>query len=220
MGDAESEADASTPRRYQRSAIVLLQAAIGGILVAGVLARNLSVVINAALGLGVTFLPALLARDWNLRLRAGLTLWITTAVFLHALGMIGLYVAVPWWDHLTHTLSATVVAAVGYATARAFDEHSDAVSFPPRFMFVYVLLFTLAFGVLWEVLEFGVRHVTDALGMEAVLIQYGPRDTIVDLLFDLVGAVLVALFGTRTLSSVVDALRAQLDGSRSGERPE
>jgi hypothetical protein len=203
--------------RTQRFATRGMQVAISGILLAGLWTRNIAVVVNAALALGVTFLPAVLERDWDLPLDAGLTLWITTAVLLHTIGMLGLYGTIPWWDHLTHTLSATIVAGVGYATARAVDEHSDAIYFPPRFMFVYVLLFTLAFGVLWEVLEFAVHGVSDRLGVDAVLIQYDLEDTIVDLIFDTVGAVLVALFGTTTLRSVVDTLTTRLARGSSDE---
>lgn len=203
--------------RTQQLATRGMQAAIVGFLLVGVWTRNVAVVINAMLSLAVTFLPAALERDWDLRLDTGLTLWLTTAVLLHTVGMLGLYGSIPWWDHLTHTLSATIVAGVGYATARAFDDHSDAVYFPPQFMFVYILLFTLAFGVFWEVLEFGVHGLSDLLGVDAVLIQYNLEDTIVDLIFDTVGAVLVALFGTPTLRSVVDTLTTRLAGQMSDE---
>jgi len=195
----------------------LLQLAIVGIALAGLVTRNVAVLVNGVLALGVTLLPGVLERDYSVALSPLLSLWITTAVFLHALGMLGLYESVPWWDHLTHTLSATIVAGVGYATARAFDEHSDAVSFPRRFMFVYVLLFTLAFGVVWEVMEFVARGVAHAIGADPVLVQYGLEDTIVDLVFDAAGAVLVALFGTRPLSTSVEALVARLEGDQSSE---
>ncbi|SEO92572.1 hypothetical protein SAMN04487948_10810 [Halogranum amylolyticum] len=200
-----------------RAATRSMQAAIGGILLVGLWTRNIAVVVNAVLALAVTFLPAILERDWNLPLDAGLTLWITTAVLLHTVGMLGLYGTVWWWDHLTHTLSATIVAGVGYATARAIDEHTDAVAFPPRFLFVYVILFTLALGVLWEVLEFAVHGLSGYFGVDAVLVQYSLEDTIVDLVFDLVGAILVALFGTTTLRSVVDTLTTRLAGGSSDE---
>ncbi|WP_049894203.1 hypothetical protein [Halogranum rubrum] len=203
--------------RTQKRATRGMQIAIVGFLLVGVWTRNVAVVVNAVLSLAVTFLPAVLERDWGLRLDTGLTLWLTTAVLLHTAGMLGLYGSIPWWDHLTHTLSATIVAGVGYATARAFDEHSDAVYFPPRFMFVYVLLFTLAFGVFWEVLEFGVHGLSDSLGVDAVLIQYSLEDTVVDLIFDTIGAVLVALFGTTTLRSAVETLTTRLAGQTSDE---
>jgi hypothetical protein len=201
----------------QRRAARGMQVAILGILLVGLWSRSIAVVVNAVVALAVTFLPALLERDWDLSLDAGLTLWLTTAVLLHAVGMLGLYGSVSWWDHLTHTLSATVVAGVGYTTARALDEHSDAVYFPPQFLFVYVLLFTLAFGVFWEVLEFAAHGLSERLGIDAVLVQYSLEDTVVDLIFDTVGAVLVALFGTPTLRSAVDTLSTRLATRSSDE---
>lgn len=195
-----------------------MRLAIAGVLGVGLATRNVSVVINAAAGLAITYLPAALSRDWGIRLSPGLTLWVTTAVLLHALGMLGLYDDVSWYDHLTHTLSATLVAAVGYATARAVDDYSDAVVLPPRFMFVYILTFTLAVGVLWEVAEFFARISAAYFGVEAVLVQYGLEDTIMDLVFDTVGAVLVALFGTETLSDLVDTLAERLEERRVRNR--
>ena len=189
----------------------VMQAVIVLIFGLGLFARNLSVVVNAALAFAVTVLPAIVERDWEIRLEPRLTLWLSLAVLLHAAGMLGPYNDVSWWDHVTHTLSATVVAGVGYATTRALDEHTEAVSFPPRFLFVYVLLFTLAFGVLWEVLEFAARGVTVYLGVTDVLVQYGLEDTIVDLVFDSLGAILVSLFGTEALASVVDSLTARYE---------
>ncbi|WP_423743264.1 hypothetical protein V5735_09270 (plasmid) [Haladaptatus sp. SPP-AMP-3] len=187
----------------------LMQLAILGITFVGLVTRNVGVFVNGVFAFGITVLPGVLRRDYRLSLDTSLTLWITAAVFLHAIGMLGLYDEVWWWDHLTHLLSATLVAGVGYSTARAFDEHSDAVFFPPRFMFVYVLLFTLASGVLWEVLEFAARGSAHFIGVKPVLIQYGLDDTIVDLIFDAAGAVLVALFGTSVLSGTVETLLAR-----------
>ncbi|KZN24661.1 hypothetical protein A4G99_09950 [Haladaptatus sp. R4] len=191
-----------------------LQFAIASVAFVGLVTRNVGVLINGSFALGVTFLPGVLKRDYRLSLSPTLTLWITVAVFLHAIGMLGLYDEVWWWDHLTHLLSATLVAGVGYATARAFDEHSDAVYFPPRFMFVYALLFTLAAGVIWEVLEFTARASAGFIGVKPVLIQYGLSDTILDLIFDAAGAVLVALFGTTLLAETVETLLARLSRER------
>jgi hypothetical protein len=193
-----------------------MQLVIAVILVVGLWERSIAVVVNAVLALAITFLPALLRRDWDVHLDTGLTLWLTLAVLLHTVGMLGFYVTVVWWDHVTHTLSATVVASVGYATARAVDEYTDAIYLPPRFLFVYILLFTMAFGVLWEVLEYSARFVTDFVGVEAVLIQFSVEDTIVDLMFDFVGAVLVALFGTPRLQSLVGTLTDRLDRAGAG----
>jgi len=195
-----------------------MQVAILLVFAAGVLRGNVSVVVNAVLGLGVTLLPALLERDYRIHLGPRLTLWITAAVLLHAVGMLGLYDSVWWWDHLTHTLSATVIAAVGYVTARVVDVHYDAVYLPPRFMAVYVVLFTMAVGVYWEVLEFAVRVGAPSLGLNPMLVQYGLSDTVVDLVFDGVGGLLVAVFGTRELGGLVETLVARFSGPGSERR--
>jgi hypothetical protein len=160
----------------------------------------------------------MLERDYDIPMDAGLTLWITSAVFLHGLGTVGLpwsgasfYQTVWWWDHLTHALSSSVVAAVGYATTRALDRHSEAIYLPPRFTFVFVLLFVLAFGVLWEVVEFALGGLASILGSGNVLTQYGLGDTMLDLVFDTVGAVVVATWGTAHLTGVVGAIQDRIE---------
>ena len=195
-----------------------MQIVLVGLVFIGLDRRNLGIVVNATIALGVTYLPAMLERDYHIPMDAGLTLWITTAVFLHALGTVGVpgttesfYKTVWWWDHLTHTLSSSIVAAAGYATARAIESHTDAVSLPPRFMFVFILLFVLAFGVFWEVIEFAVSELAALAGTGSVLTQYGLSDTMLDLLFDALGGFIVAVWGTAHLTDVVGALTARFD---------
>lgn len=175
-------------------------------LVVGVVTRNLSVVVNALLALGVTFLPALFARDLHLRIDAGLVLLLTSALFLHTLGMLGLYANVWWYDHATHTLSAMLVAGAGYTATRAVDLYSDAIYLPRRFLALYIVLFTLAAGVFWEILEFAAREITGRFDLDPVLVQYGIDDTLYDLVFDTVGAVAVSAFGTPRFDAMVDRL--------------
>jgi hypothetical protein len=171
----------------------------------------------------VTQIPPILERDYDVPMDPALTLWITTAVFLHALGVLGLpgseqnfYGTIWWWDHVTHALSSSVVAAAGYATARALDVHSDDIHLPPRFMFVYILIFVIAFGVLWEVIEFGLGEGARMMGNQALLTQHGLRDSMLDLVFDTVGAVVVAVWGTAHLTGVSGYLAAAL-GARNTE---
>jgi hypothetical protein len=201
--------------RRQRQAARGMQLSLAGFVALGVLRASVGIVVNAGLALTVTHLPAVLERDYSIPMDAGLTLWITTAVFLHALGIVG----VPgvtgtlygpnwplWWDHLTHFLSSTVVAAAGYATVRALDEHNDDIVFPPKFTFVFVVLFVMALGVLWEVLEYAVWVVGSRVGA-SVLTVYGVDDVMLDLFFNAVGAVVVGVWGTAYLADVSDAIR-------------
>jgi uncharacterized membrane protein YjdF len=203
--------------RRQRQLTYAMEIWLIGLVFIGLYELNVGIFVNSVIGLAVTQLVPVLERDYGIPMDPALTLWITSAVFLHALGTVGLpgsqysfYQSVWWWDHLTHTLSASIVAAAGYATARAVDQHSQSVRLPPRFMFVFILLFVIAFGVLWEVLEFTVAALASALGAQAPLTQYGLEDTMSDLLFDVFGAIIVALWGTAHLTDVVGALSDRL----------
>jgi len=83
---------------------------------------------------------------------------------LHTLGSAWFYAEIVWWDHLTHALSATLVAGAGYTALRGVDLHSDAIRIPTRFAFVFIFVVVLAFGVVWELFEFGLDIVADVTG--------------------------------------------------------
>jgi len=206
---------ARSQRRLSRAMQILLVVVVA----VGLYGGDAGVVANGAASLAITFLPAALERDAGIPMDSGVTLWITTAVFLHALGTLALpgaelsiYRSVGWWNHLTHALSSSVVAAGGYATIRAIDVHVEGVSVPHRVMFVFILLFVLAFGVLWEVFEFALGELAAATGTRTVLTQYGLADTMLDLVFDALGGLAVAAGGHVYLSDVVDGLVDRLAG--------
>lgn len=208
-----------TPGR--QSAIVrVLQVAMAGMVGVGVLTGNGGVAVNAGVGLAVTFLPNVLARRFDVTLNVGLVLWITTAMFLHALGTLSipgvdftLYSGTWWWDHVTHALSSSLVAGAALATLLALQQYSTAIRLPPRFMFVAILLFVMAFGVVWELVEFYIGVVSSLLGAEDVLTQYGLEDSVLDLFYNTMGGLVVATFGATRLADVstqlADRMRAR-----------
>jgi hypothetical protein len=209
----------------QRQLAWALEVGLVAMLLLGIVRGRTGIIVNSTVALAVTQLPALLERDLGIPMDPGLVLWITAAVFLHVFGTVGFpgspatpYQSLWWYDHLTHALSASIVAAAGYASARAIDEHRTDVYLPPRFTFAFILLFVLAFGVFWEVVEFAVGGLGTVLSA-TVLTQYGLEDTMLDLVFDLAGAVIVATWGGARLSDVVEALTARLDArvQRSGK---
>ncbi|MFB6079277.1 MAG: hypothetical protein ABEJ80_09910 [Halarchaeum sp.] len=201
--------------RRQAQAVRVLQLCLVGFVFVGAYRGELGVVVNAGVGLAVSELPALIERDYGVSMDPAHVLWVTLAVFLHALGTVGVpgtgsfYQNVWWWDHLTHTLSSSVVAAVGYATVRAVDDHADSVDFPRAFEFALLFVITLAFGVFWEVIEFSISGVAGAVGATSVLTQYGVTDTMLDLIFDTAGALVVAVVGVASLTDVASAILAR-----------
>ncbi len=184
-----------------------MQAVLVILLVLAVWQRDITSALGAGVAVMLTLLPAILERDYAVPLDAGLTAWLTGAVFLHTIGTrFALYTTVWWWDHLTHTMSASTIAAAGYIVIRALDRHSDDISVPPRLLFVFVFLATMAAGVFWEVLEYVLFDLTRALGSAPLLTQHGIGDTMLDLTFDAVGAVIVAVWGTVYLTDTVQAV--------------
>jgi uncharacterized membrane protein YjdF len=187
-----------------------MQVALFGLVLYGGVAGEPKAIINGGVTLLITFIPAVLERNYNLPLDPWLGLWITTAVFLHTLGSAGLYGRIFFWDNITHAMSASLIAAAGYTTARAVDIHSDEIHIPPRFVFVYIFVIVLSFGVVWELFEFGLDVVAETTGVAMPLAQHGLDDTVRDMMFNSVGALLVAVFGQAHLTGVAQLVQQRL----------
>lgn len=162
-----------------------------GVLVEGLRRRSPGAVVNAVLALAGTYLPALVERRYAVTFRPWQRVYTAIAMLTHAAGMLGPYEDVWWWDHLTHTHSATLLGGVVHASAR--DRGRD-----PR---APILVVTACVGLLWELMEHAIHAAARRLDLEPVLIPYGERDTLLDLCFDLLGALLVCVFGDRLLGN-------------------
>ena len=213
-------------KRLQRRISWLLQLALVGFFFIGLDRGDPGIVVNSGVALAVAQLPAMFERDYDIAMDPALVLWLTSAAFLHALGTVGipgtsllsLYSNVWWWDHITHALSSSVVAGAGYAFVLTVDRHARNVNFPPAFTLVFLFLVVIAFGVVWEVLEFALARVGEIVG-GSVLTQYGLEDTMLDLIFDAVGGALVAIWGTAYLTDVAGEVADRLQ-ERPGRRGE
>lgn len=177
---------------HERWLVRLLQVGLLSISIYGLYRGKTGIVVNGLVSLGVTLVPAFLQRDAGLSLDTGYVLWISIAVFVHAVGALGPYQTYPWYDSVAHTLSASIVAGAGYATVKAIDRNSEKTNLPAELQFAFILIFVMAFGVLWEIVEFGTGLLSGLLGGEEVLAQYGLSDIINDLMFNQVGAIIVA----------------------------
>jgi uncharacterized membrane protein YjdF len=189
----------------------MLQGGLVVLLLFGILRKDLSTTVNATTGLILTFVPHMITRKYHIKQDTGLVLWLTLAIFLHTIGTFEFYNYIDNWDHVTHALSASVVAAAGYTLIRAIDIYVDEIYIPPRVLFIFILIFVLAMGVVWEIIEFLSDVLTSALGYDAILAQHGIGDTMLDLVFDLLGAVLAATWGTAYLSKISYRLAAKFD---------
>lgn len=171
MRTTVTETSDSTGRRRPDDGI---RYAIVVVFLTGLRRRNPAAMVNAAFALAGTYLPEAFERLVGVEFRPWQRVYVESAMLTHSAGMLGPYDDVWWWDHLTHTHSATRVLAV-----------------------------VVCAGVLWELAEYAIHRGADALGIDPVLVSYGRTDTALDLLFNLVGAALVVLFGDRVLTNLV-----------------
>ncbi|MDL5360527.1 hypothetical protein [Halalkalicoccus sp. NIPERK01] len=166
-----------------------IRGAIVAVVMAGLRRRNAGAVVNGVITLAAAFLPRVVERRFDVEFRPWQRVYVEVAMLAHAVGMLGPYDDTWWWDHLTHAHSATLLGGAIHVLARRRGRDPE-----PR-----VLVATVGGGVLWELLEYGVHAVANRLGTEPVLVPYGVHDTLLDLLFDLVGALVVLGFGDRLL---------------------
>jgi len=174
-----------------------MQAGMVGVLMAGLITGNPTWVPAAIIALIVSEVPSVLRRDLRLVLPVELNLWIVLALFLHVVGgFSGFYDSVPGWDHLTHAMSASLVAALGFVTVVVLDKYVDSIYLPRLFLAFFIVMLTMAIGVCWELME----YLNDVLtGSE---LQYSLTDTMTDLLFDAFGGFIVGAYGAHYLTHV------------------
>ncbi|WP_049913462.1 hypothetical protein [Haloferax prahovense] len=170
-----------------------IRAAIVAVFLTGLRRRNPAAMVNAVFALAGTFLPVAVERLAGVEFRPWQRLYVESAMLTHSVGMLGPYDDVWWWDHLTHAHSATILGGVVYVLSRRRGRDPST----------RVLAVVVCAGVLWELAEYAIHRGADALGIEPVLVSYGRVDTALDLVFNLVGAALVVLFGDRALTNLV-----------------
>jgi hypothetical protein len=171
-----------------------MQAGMVGVALAGVVTDNLTWVPAAVISLFVSLIPSILRRDLNIMLPVELNFWIVLALFLHVVGgFSGFYNTVPGWDHLTHMMSASLIGALGFVVVVVIDKYVESIDLPRPFLAFFILMFTMAMGVLWEIMEF----TNDSIAHTRL--QYGLADTMLDLLFDGFAGFVVAILGVQYL---------------------
>jgi len=172
-----------------------MQAGMVGLAISGFLVKEYTYIPAALVAILISELPSILKKDLRLVLPVELNFWIVLALFVHVLGSFsGFYDNLPGWDHLTHAMSASLVAALGFVVVVAIDKYADSISLPPTFLALFIVMFTMAIGVVWELMEYLVDELTGSL------LQYSLEDSMNDMLFDTIGGLLVASAGSYYLT--------------------
>jgi hypothetical protein len=181
-------------------AVAAIQGAILLVLAEGVRRGNVAAAVNALVAFAVAVLPFALGVTTDLVVAPGLALWLAVAGLLHAIGMLGPYDTISWWDTVTHFVSASFVAALCYAGVLVAAPSGWGTAAATT------ILLTFALGLWWELVELVARELGEEFDVEPVLVHYGPRDTLLDLVADVLGAVAVVAVDVRAFVPVVDPL--------------
>jgi len=172
-----------------------MQAGIIGLAISGVFTGELTYVPAAVVVLMMSELPSLVRRDLKIVLPVELNFMIVLTLFVHIVGSFsGFYDNIPGWDHLTHAMSASLIAALGLIVVVTIDKYAESIYLPRMFLAVFIVMWTLAVGVIWELMEYLVDSATGSH------LQYSLDDTMRDLMFDTIGGLLVASGGAYYLS--------------------
>lgn len=148
---------------------------------------------TASIVLLLTFLPALIERNFELALPVELE--IVVLIFIYAtlfLGeMHGYYTRYWWWDVVLHASSAIVFGLIGFVIVYILSYAPTVeLKMSPNFIALFSFVFALALGAMWEIVEF---FLDIAFGWN--MQRSGLVDTMWDLIVDMTGAMIAGLAG-------------------------
>lgn len=155
-----------------------------------------SVTFTGLVALGLTTLPYLVHRKVHIVVPWEITFLIAFALFLHIAGYsfewyLNFY---PYYDKVAHLVSSITIALLGFLSVLVLMKISRCLQFEPWQIFLFIVIFTVALGAIWEIWEFTLDTLFPAYLIKPL--QQGLADTMIDMIFDLAGGLLVAVLGT------------------------
>lgn len=154
-----------------------------------------SQVFGGIIALGLTMVPAAVTRRGYITLPWEINLLVALSLYLHIAGGVrGFYeIYYPYYDKVAHLISGITVSVLAFVAVLLLDRFSR-LNLSRRMIVGFVIIFAMAMEGFWEIYEW---TFDTFLG---TTLQHGLDDTMLDMIFVLVGAVAVALAGNRYLS--------------------
>ena len=165
--------------------------------------------LQCIVGILAMLLPSFLHRRFGLIIPS--KMMIVYAAFLYCSIYLGevrsFYYLVPNWDTMLHTFSGGMLGALGFSVISLLNR-TDRVplNLSPAFVAVFSFCFAVSVGVVWEVYEFvadGILHTNmqkfTVPGGNVMVGRAALTDTMVDLIVDSLGALVVSIVGYLSL---------------------
>ena len=150
---------------------------------------------TGVIGLFLTLVPAIATRKWSITLPWQVNLLIAFLLYLHVAGEIQGYYLIyyPYYDKIAHLIAGITVSILAFAIVLLLDRFSRLNL--SRWMIVgFIIIAAMAMEGFWEIYEW---LFDTFLGTN---LQHGLDDTMLDMIFVLIGSIIVALAGNRHLS--------------------
>jgi hypothetical protein len=146
--------------------------------------------------LGLSLIPTLVRWKVHIVVPWEITFLIALALFLHIGGYsyhwyLDLY---PYYDKFTHLVSSMTIALLGFLAVLIIMRVSNGLEFERWHIFFFIVIFTLAFGAIWEIWEFTLDTLAGAYLTKPL--QHSNTDTMIDLITDFFGGMIIAILGT------------------------
>ncbi len=138
----------------------------------------------------LSFVPSIVERNHRIHLPFELDFLITLILFLHTfLGeWLMFYERVWMWDKFLHLLGSAIIALLAFVTVYSLH-YTKKIRLSVPLIGFFTVIFAMAMGGIWEILEFSVDNLFDKQT------QKGLADTMWDMIYDLVGGIIVAILG-------------------------
>jgi hypothetical protein len=115
-----------------------------------------------------------------------------------------------WWDMVLHAASGFLLGIIGFIALFVLNQTDRVSAMKPGFIAFFGVTFAVTLGVAWEIFEFICDRMWPYLNMQSG--ETGVSDTMVDLIVDTIGAIVVAFMGyaylkTGRYSFIADGVR-------------
>lgn len=142
------------------------------------------------LAVGISIIPSIVQRSYRITLPFELDLLVTLSIFLHTFmgEWLNFYNRVWMYDKLLHVYGSAVIALLAFVITYSLH-YTKKVRLSIPLIGFFTVTFAMAVGGIWEIGEFAIDRL---FGKET---QNGLADTMWDMIYDLLGGIVVAMLG-------------------------
>jgi len=144
------------------------------------------------IGFFISISPVIIKRNLNFSIPWIIDFLLAFAISLHIWGgVLNLY-SIPLYDKFAHFLASGIIAFLALVIMYVLDTFSTRIHMDFVFLTIFIIIFTIAIGALWEIAEF----ISDQIFSHGLPVaQISLHDTMTDLIADTFAGILIGIIG-------------------------